>query len=145
MGPGGRVGRVALALAGVAVLAWPAGPGAAAPARRPSALADARAEAARLEREVARLDTQVELLAEDYDAAQARLDAVIQAAQRQRTELEGADAELAAAHAEFAADIRDLYAQGPLAPLELLLRARDGHDLAVARGVAAELLDRDRR
>jgi hypothetical protein len=46
-------------------------------------LAAARAEAARLAREVARLDTQVEVLAEAHGTAQARLNVVIQAAHRQ--------------------------------------------------------------
>lgn len=39
--------------------------------------------------------------------------------------------------------MRDLYARGPLAPLELLLAAGDIHELAVATGVARGVLDRD--
>jgi cell wall-associated NlpC family hydrolase len=131
-------------VATAAVLAWPGAPAAAAPSGV-GGLAGARADAARLQAEVARLDTQVELLAEDYDAAQARLDDVIQAAHRQQARLERADAQLDAARAEFAVDVRDLYVQGPLVPLELLLSARDPHELAVARGVAGSLLDRDRQ
>jgi cell wall-associated NlpC family hydrolase len=108
-------------------------------------LAAARAEAARLAREVARLDTQVEVLAEAHGTAQARLNVVIQAAHRQQAALEQADAALQAANATFADDVRDLYARGPLAPLGLLLGARDGHELALARGVAVGVLERDRR
>jgi cell wall-associated NlpC family hydrolase len=52
-------------------------------------LAAARAEAARLQREVARLDTEVEVLAEANAAAQGRLDAVIQEAHRQQAALAG--------------------------------------------------------
>jgi hypothetical protein len=49
---------------------------------RSTPIAEARAEAARLAREVARLDTEVEVLAEAHGAAQTRLDVVIQAAHR---------------------------------------------------------------
>jgi cell wall-associated NlpC family hydrolase len=139
--PGARALAVLVA---AAVMAWPGGQAGAAPADG-RGLAAARAEAARLEAEVDRLDTGVELLAEDYDDAQARLDDVIQAAHRQQAELERSETELDAARAEFAVDVRDLYVQGPTAPLELLLAARDPHELAVARGVAGNLLDRDRR
>jgi hypothetical protein len=76
----------------------------------------------------------VEVLAEAHGTAQARLNVVIQAAHRQQVALEQADAALQAANATFADDVRDLYARGPLAPLGLLLGARDGHELALARG-----------
>ena len=107
-------------------------------------LAAARAEAARLEQEVARLDTEVEVLAEANAAAQARLDQVIQAAYRQRAALERSELALAATRETFAGDVRDLYARGPLAPLALLLGARDTHELALAGGVAGRVLERDR-
>ena len=113
--------------------------------RSTGSIAAARAEAARLAREVARLDTEVEVLAEAHGAAQARLDVVIQAAHRQQSTREQAEAALEAANATFAEDVRDLYARGPLAPLGLLLGARDGHELALARGVAVGVLERDRR
>jgi len=109
------------------------------------AIAAARAEAARLEREVARLDTEVEVLAEANAAAQARLDEVIQAAHRQQAALERSELALAATRETFAGDVRDLYARGPLAPLALLLGARDTHELALAGGVAGRMLERDRQ
>src|SRR6266545_6496925 len=109
------------------------------------AIAAARAEAARLEREVARLDTDVEVLAEANAAAQARLDEVIQAAHRQQAALERSELALAATRETFAGDVRDLYARGPLAPLALLLGARDTHELALAGGVAGRVLERDRQ
>jgi cell wall-associated NlpC family hydrolase len=108
-------------------------------------LASARADAARLEREVARLDVKVETLAEAYAAAQARLEGLIQAAHRHQAELERSELALQATRGTYARDIRDLYARGPLAPLELLLAAGDMHELALARGVASGVLDRDVR
>jgi peptidoglycan DL-endopeptidase CwlO len=108
-------------------------------------LAAARAEAARLQREVARLDTEVEVLAEANAAAQGRLDAVIQEAHRQQAALERSELALQATRDAFAGDVRDLYARGPLAPLALLLGARDTHELALAGGVAGRVLERDRQ
>ena len=116
----------------------PTGPGA-------GSLASARAGAARLEREVARLDVKVETLAEAHAAAQARLEGLIQAAHRHQAELERSELALQATRGTYARDIRDLYARGPLAPLELLLAAGDMHELALARGVASGVLDRDVR
>src|SRR5215218_6925074 len=139
-----RPAVVALALA--ALTALPAPPALAAPERSgPSALASARAEAARLQREVDKLDVKVETLAEAHSAAQARLDGLIQAAHRHQAELERSELALQATKAEYAGDVRDLYARGPLAPLELLLAAGDIHELAVATGVAGGVLDRDVR
>jgi peptidoglycan DL-endopeptidase CwlO len=133
-----RPAVVALALAALAVtLAVPAR---AAPGRPgPTALAGARAEAARLQHEVARLDLKVEILAESYAATQARLDGLIQAAHRHQQALERSELALQATRAAYAGDVRDLYARGPLAPLELVLAAGDFHELAVADGV----IDRD--
>ena len=135
-------GRVLAALAAVAallatpVLAAPGDPG-------PLTLATARAEAARLQQEVDRLDLRVETLAEDHGAAQTRLDGLIQAAHRHQARLERAELALETTKAEYAGDVRDLYARGPLAPLELLLAAGDIHELAVATGSAGVVLDRD--
>jgi cell wall-associated NlpC family hydrolase len=117
----------------------PGGPGA------NGELAAARAEAARLQREVARLDTEVEVLAEANAAAQGRLDAVIQQGHRQQATLERSELALQATRDAFAGDVRDLYARGPLAPLALLLGARDTHELALAGGVAGRVLERDRQ
>jgi cell wall-associated NlpC family hydrolase len=64
-------------------------PARAAPGRPgPTTLAGARAEAARLQQEVARLDLEVETLAESYAATQARLDGLIQAAHRHQEALD---------------------------------------------------------
>jgi peptidoglycan DL-endopeptidase CwlO len=138
-----RPTRVALALAALAALlappaqaAWPA------PA---NPLGAARAEATRLEREVARLDTEVEVLAEAHAGTQARLDGLIQAAHRQQGELERSEQALEATRVAYAGDVRDLYARGPMAPLELVLGAGDIHELALATGIAGGLLDRDVR
>jgi cell wall-associated NlpC family hydrolase len=139
-----RPAVAALALA--ALTAVPAPPALAAPEPSgPAALAAARAEAARLQREVDKLDVKVETLAEAHSAAQARLDGLIQAAHRHQDELERSELALQATRAEYVGDVRDLYARGPLAPLELLLAAGDIHELAVAAGVAGGVLDRDVR
>src|SRR5829696_3551170 len=96
-----RPAGVALALA--ALTAVPA----------PPALAAARAEAARLQREVDKLDDRVETLAEAHSAAQARLDGLIQAAHRHQEELERSELALQDTRAEYAGDVRELYARGP--------------------------------
>jgi cell wall-associated NlpC family hydrolase len=143
-----RPAVVALALAALtAVLPVPASLAAPEPAGRPrsgpEALAAARAEAARLQREVDALDVEVETLAEAHSAAQARLDGLIQAAHRHQAELELSELALQTTRDDYAGDVRDLYARGPLAPLELLLAAGDIHELAVAAGVAGRVVDRD--
>jgi len=107
-----RPAGVALALA--ALTAVPAPPALAAPEPSgPEALAAARAEAACLQREVDKLDVKVETLAEAHSAAQARLDGLIQAAHRHQAELERSELALQATRAEYAGDVRDLYARGP--------------------------------
>jgi cell wall-associated NlpC family hydrolase len=111
----------------------------------PAELATARAEAARLRAEVARLDVRVETLAEAHSAAQARLEGLIQAAHRHQAALERSELALEASKAEYAGDVRDLYARGPLAPLELVLAAGDIHELALAAGAAGVVLERDRQ
>jgi peptidoglycan DL-endopeptidase CwlO len=127
-----RPAVLALALA-VPARAAPGRPG-------PTTLAGARAEAARLQQEVARLDLKVETLAESYAATQARLDGLIQAAHRHQEALERSELALQATRAAYAGDAR-----GPLAPLELVLAAGDFHELAVAAGVADGVIDRDVR
>jgi cell wall-associated NlpC family hydrolase len=135
-------GRALAAAAALAVLL--ATPVLAAPGDpEPAALATARAEAARLQAEVERLDLRVETLAEDHGAAQARLDGLIQAAHRHQARLERAEQALATTKAAYAGDVRDLYARGPLAPLELLLAAGDIHELSLATGAAVVVLNRD--
>jgi peptidoglycan DL-endopeptidase CwlO len=134
------VGLVAMlaALLPVPALGAPGGGG-------PAGLAAARAEAARLQREVDGLDVRVETLAEAHAEVQARLDGLIQAAHRNQDDLDRSEQALQATQATYADDVRDLYARGPLAPLELLLAAGDLHELAVAGGVARGVLDRDQR
>jgi peptidoglycan DL-endopeptidase CwlO len=146
----GRARPAALAL-GVAALAALLAAPLALPARAvpgepgPAALAAARADAARLRQEVAKLDLRVEDLAEAHSATQARLDGLIQAAHRQQAALERSEQALQATKDAYAGDVRDLYARGPLAPLELVLAAGDIHELAVATGVADGVLDQDLR
>jgi peptidoglycan DL-endopeptidase CwlO len=137
----GRPATVALGLVAVAALVGPARAAPGAP--EPPSLATARAEAARLQQEVAGLDVRVETLAEAHAGARARLDGLIQAAHRHQAELERSEQALRATKATFAGDVRDLYARGPLAPLELLLAAGDIHELAVATDVAGLVVERD--
>ena len=140
----GRTGLVLAALLATLVAVLAPAPTLAAPGDpEPAGLAAARAEAARLQQEVARLDVKVETLAEAHSAAQAKLDGLIQAAHRHQAALERSEQRLQETRAAYAGDVRDLYARGPFAPLELLLAAGDIHELAVATGVAGGKLDRD--
>jgi cell wall-associated NlpC family hydrolase len=143
--PRGRLPRPAVLAVGLAALAGClAVPARAAPGQPgPTTLAGARAEAARLRQEVARLDLKVETLAEAHTATQARLDGLIQAAHRHQEALERSELALQATREAYAGDVRELYARGPLVPLELVLAAGDFHELAVAAGVAGKVLDRD--
>jgi peptidoglycan DL-endopeptidase CwlO len=144
--PGRRTRAAVLALALAALAAAVAVPARAAPGRPgPTTLAGARAEAARLQQEVAGLDLKVETLAEAYAATQARLDGLIQAAHRHQEALERSELALQSTRETYAGDVRDLYARGPLVPLELVLAAGDFHELAVAAGVADGVIDRDVR
>jgi septal ring factor EnvC (AmiA/AmiB activator) len=145
--PRERVPRPAVVALGLAALAASlAVPARATPGQAgPTTLAGARAEAARLQQEVARLDLEVETLAEAHTATQARLDGLIQAAHRHQAALERSEPALQATRTAYAGDVRDLYARGPLVPLELVLAAGDFHELAVATGVAGGVLDRDLR
>jgi hypothetical protein len=94
---------------------------------------------------VARLDVLVETLAEAHAAAQSRLEGLIQAAHRHQADLERSELALQATQAEYAGDVRDLYARGPLAPLELLLAAGDIHELALATSAAGVVLGQNLR
>ena len=139
-----RPAAVALALAALA--ACFAVPARATPGPSgPTSLAAARAEAARLQREVGRLDVKVETLAEAHAGVQARLEGLIQAAHRNQADLERSELALRATKEEYAGDVRDLYARGPLTPLELLQAAGDMHELALATGAAGVVLGRDLR
>jgi cell wall-associated NlpC family hydrolase len=139
-----RPAAVALGLAALAAgFAMPARATAGPPG--PTTLAGARAEAARLRQEVARLDVRVETLAEAHAAAQSRLEGLIQAAHRHQAALERSELKLQETREAYAGDVRALYARGPLAPLELLLAAGDIHELAVATGVAGGVLHQDLR
>jgi hypothetical protein len=106
------------------------------PATVALALAAARAEAARLQREVAWLDLKIETLAEAHAGVQARLEGLIQASHRHQADLERSELALRVSKAEYAGDVRDLHARGPLAPPELLLAAGDMHERALATGAA---------
>jgi cell wall-associated NlpC family hydrolase len=128
----------------VAAVTLLAAPAAAVPGQPGSArLATARAEAARLQQEVAGLDLRVETMAEAHAGVQARLDGLIQAGHRQRAALERSEQALEATKAEYAGDVRELYARGPLTPLELVLGAGDIHELALATGAAGVVLNQD--
>jgi peptidoglycan hydrolase CwlO-like protein len=148
--PGGRRARwarpAAVTLALAALAAGLALPARATPGQSgPASLAAARAEAARLQREVARLDLRVETLAEAHAGVKARLEGLIQASHRHQADLERSELALRATKAQYAGDVRDLYARGPLAPLELLLATDDMHELALATGAAGAVLGRDLR
>ncbi|HYT25488.1 MAG TPA: C40 family peptidase [Actinomycetota bacterium] len=131
-------------LAAALLAAAPAG---AAPRPVPGdgAIDRARAEAARVQRSIDRLDVEVELLAEAYDANAERLDAVIRASLVHQRELADGEQALEAARAGFDDQVRSLYIEGPAASLELLLVAQDGHELAVARRAVDHSLDARRQ
>jgi hypothetical protein len=96
---GRRPAAVVLGLAALAAcLAMPARATPGTPG--PTTLAGARAEAARLQQEVARLDVRVETLAEAHAAAQSRLEGLIQAAHRHQADLERSELALQATQAE---------------------------------------------
>lgn len=101
----------------------------------------ARAEAARIQQRIDQLHTEVEVLAEAHAATTERLDAVIRASVAHQRELADGELALEAARAGFEDQVRSLYVRGPMAPFELLLVVRDGHELAVARRAVDRSLD----
>ena len=143
--PRSRWRRAAVAVLLTGLLAAPAAwaaPGAGSDAGQ---IDRARAEAARIQRRIDRLHTEVEVLAEAHAANTERLDAVIRASVAHQRELAEGELALEAAHAHFDDQVRSLYVNGPMAPLELLLVVQDGHDLAVARRAMDRFLDDGRQ
>jgi peptidoglycan DL-endopeptidase CwlO len=134
-----RLATLAALLA--ALLAAPAARAAPGGAREAGAVDRARAEAGRIQGQIDRLHTEVEILAEAYDASTERLDAVIRSSVAHQRELADGELALETAQASFDDEVRSLYIDGPLAPLELLLAAQDGHELAVATRAVDHSLD----
>jgi len=128
-----RISWVSVALA--VLVAAVCQPAVAGPERRPVAVAKARAE--ELRKRVEDLTARAERLAASADAEQGRLDALVVAATDREQQLDQAEQGLAEAGAGYREQVRDLYAQGPLAPFELLLAAGDPAALALATRVAA--------
>jgi cell wall-associated NlpC family hydrolase len=135
--------RTTVAVLLAALLAAPAARAAPGQAPAGGAIDRARAEAGRIQRQIDRLHTEVEILAEAYDANAERLDAVIRASVAHQQELADGELALETARASLDRQVRSLYIEGPLAPLELLLAAQDGHELAVARRAMDRSLDAD--
>jgi peptidoglycan hydrolase CwlO-like protein len=123
------------------VLAAASQPAVAGPERPPAA---AKARAAELRRRVAELTAQAERLAAAADVEQARVDALVAAATRSEQQLDEAEQTLAEAGEGYREQVRDLYAQGPLAPFELLLASGDPTALALATRVASASIEQRR-
>jgi peptidoglycan hydrolase CwlO-like protein len=119
----------------VAVLGQPA---VASPERTPAA---AEARAAELRRRVEEMSVRAERLASSADAEQARVDALTVGATVRERQLDEAERVLAEADDAYRGQVRDLYAQGPLAPFETLLAAGDPAALALATRVAAGMVE----
>ncbi|HEX6678950.1 MAG TPA: hypothetical protein VF486_28535 [Actinomycetes bacterium] len=135
--------RTSLAGALLAVLlAGACQPALAGPERPPPAVAKARA--AELRRRVADLTGRAERLAAAADVEQARVDALVAEATRREQQLDEAEQALAEAGAGYREQVRDLYAQGPLAPFELLLASGDPAALALATRVASASIEQRR-
>jgi predicted nucleic acid-binding Zn-ribbon protein len=135
-----RTSWVGVALAVLVAAAWQ--PAVAGPERPPVAAAKARAEA--LRRQVNELTARTERLAAAVDAEQARVDALVVEATLRERQLDEAERALAEAGAGYRDEVRDLYAQGPLAPFELLLASGDPAALALATRVAAASIQQRR-
>ncbi len=117
-------------------------PAVAGPERPPVAAAKTRA--AELRQRVAELTARAERLAVAADVEQARVDALVAEATQRERQLDEAEQALAEAGAGYREQVRDLYAQGPLAPFELLLASGDPAALALATRVAAASMEQRR-
>jgi peptidoglycan DL-endopeptidase CwlO len=132
---------VVAAVTAVLLAASLACPAAAVPGGGDEAAIDrARAEAARIRAEVDRLHTRVEVLAERHTATQSRLEATLRSALAHQRALDDQELVLDAARGRLGEQVRGIYAAGPLASLELMLKAADPHELAMAGQVAARSL-----
>jgi hypothetical protein len=110
-------------------------------ARAERSPAAAKARAAALRQRVAELGARAERLAAAADAEQARADVLAAVATQRERQLDQAEQDLAEAGAGYRQEVRDLYAQGPLAPFELLLASGDPAALAVASRVASASIE----
>ena len=108
-------------------------------------VASARVRAAELRRRVDALAGRAERLAAAAERAQARADRLIASAAARQRELDGAEQTLGDAQDRYGRQVRELYMQGPLAPLEPLLYATDPATLAMASRATVETLRGDQR
>ncbi|HEX6678140.1 MAG TPA: NlpC/P60 family protein [Actinomycetes bacterium] len=124
---------LAAMLAGLLAVPTPA-------AADPGAVERARAEAARIQAEVDRLQVRAEVTAEAYEATEEHLQAALRSALAHQRALD--DQELAVETAQVGLDeqVRGIYEVGPLVSAELLLLADDPHELALAVHVAGTSL-----
>jgi peptidoglycan DL-endopeptidase CwlO len=114
---------VVLAAAVVAAPAADAAPES--PARR---IARLRAEAARVQRTIDRMNNQIERLVEDYNANTEALARTVAAERQTRRRLRAAERRLEAAQLVLDTRVRAIYVYGPATGLGQLLGATDVHD-----------------
>jgi hypothetical protein len=134
-----RTSRVSVVLALLLVAACQ--PAAAGP-ERPAAAAKARAAA--LRQRVGELTARAERLAAAADAERVRVDTLVALATQRERQLDQAEQDLAEAGEGYREQVRDLYAQGPLAPFELLLASGDPTALALASRLASASIEQRR-
>jgi cell wall-associated NlpC family hydrolase len=137
-----RVVLCTLLCAAAVVAATPAQPALAeTPARR---IARLRAEATRVQRDIDRMNDQIERLVEDYNANQEALARTLAAERQTVQRLRAAERQLRAAQLLLDQRVRAIYVYGPTTGLDQLLGATDVHDALTRAKYQASVVLADR-
>jgi cell wall-associated NlpC family hydrolase len=137
-----RVVLCTLLCAAAVVAATPAPPALAeTPAHR---IARLRAEAAGVQRDIDRMNAQIERLVEDYNANQEALAGTVAAERETVRRLRAAERQLRAAQLLLDQRVRAIYVYGPTTGLDQLLGATDVHDALTRAKYQASVVASDR-
>jgi cell wall-associated NlpC family hydrolase len=139
----------ALALSPAVAGADPSGSGSSAPTRvltfgpKPTSLADLRARADEVRRQIATIDDQASAIVEQYDQARAKLDELSGRLAAQRLQLDAAQTDLAAQQQTFAERVASMYKSGSTNLLEVVLASNDLTDLEVQVDFYRKITEQD--
>lgn len=106
-------------------------------------LEDKRAEAARIQEQVEKLDTDLEVAAEAYNEAKGAYDTITAAVEENEARAAALAAQQQSLQSNLAIRVASMYRQGPLAQLEVLLTATSFEEFATTWDILRSLNDQD--